>query len=181
MSRMYLFQSVIRSKLFRSGTNRVIYKFWKKLRSTRSPAIFSLTAHPSLIIHYFSTKEEMIVAPVDYMLDMYEEAFLPRLQEIADPEEKLEAAIDAIFGMEWARLVDGGVLYACYSLSFRNPRVRESFQKTYSRLHEILVEETEDLMHKGAMVTGAAIPIDGGMTAGPGLGVIGPLYEKISS
>jgi 3alpha(or 20beta)-hydroxysteroid dehydrogenase len=32
-----------------------------------------------------------------------------------------------------------------------------------------------------AMVTGAAIPIDGGMTAGPGLGVIGPLYEKIFS
>ncbi|RJP34085.1 MAG: SDR family oxidoreductase [Actinobacteria bacterium] len=32
-----------------------------------------------------------------------------------------------------------------------------------------------------AMVTGLAIPIDGGMTAGPGLGVIGPLYEKIFS
>jgi 3alpha(or 20beta)-hydroxysteroid dehydrogenase len=31
------------------------------------------------------------------------------------------------------------------------------------------------------MVTGLAIPIDGGMTAGPSLGVIGPLYERIFS
>ncbi|MDI6832059.1 MAG: SDR family oxidoreductase [Actinomycetota bacterium] len=30
-----------------------------------------------------------------------------------------------------------------------------------------------------AMITGQAIAIDGGMTAGPGLGMIGPLYEKI--
>jgi 3alpha(or 20beta)-hydroxysteroid dehydrogenase len=32
-----------------------------------------------------------------------------------------------------------------------------------------------------SMVSGVAIPIDGGMAAGPGLGVIGPLYEKIFS
>ena len=31
------------------------------------------------------------------------------------------------------------------------------------------------------MVTGIAIPIDGGMTAGPSLGAIAPLYEKIFS
>ena len=30
-----------------------------------------------------------------------------------------------------------------------------------------------------AMITGQAIAIDGGMSAGPSLGVIGPLYEKI--
>ena len=84
--------------------------------------------HPSLIIHYFSNKEEMIVALVDHMLAMYEEAFLPKLREIDDPEIRLETTIDAIFGMDWARLVDGGVFYACYSLSYRNDRVRESFR-----------------------------------------------------
>jgi 3alpha(or 20beta)-hydroxysteroid dehydrogenase len=30
-----------------------------------------------------------------------------------------------------------------------------------------------------SMLTGLAVPIDGGMTAGPSLGVIAPLYEKI--
>ena len=56
--------------------------------------------HPSLIIHYFSTKEEMVVALVDSILEKYEETFLPALQEIEDPEERMEAAIDAIFGMD---------------------------------------------------------------------------------
>jgi len=90
--------------------------------------------HPSLIIHYFSTKEEMIVALVDSILEKYEETFLPALQEIENPEERLEATIDAIFGLDWARLVDAGVFFACYSLSFRNKRVKDSFQRMYSRL-----------------------------------------------
>ena len=108
--------------------------------------------HPSLIIHYFSTKEEMIVALVDSILEKYEDTFLPRLQEIEDPEERLEATIDAIFGLDWARLVDAGVFYACYSLRFRNERVRKSFQRRYSRLRELLIEEITVLMEKKLII-----------------------------
>ncbi len=47
-------------------------------------------------------------------------------------------------------------------------------------------EEIAALYHflasdESAFITGVAIPIDGGMSAGPSLGVIGPLYEKIFS
>ena len=50
----------------------------------------------------------------------------------------------------------------------------------------IKAEEVAALYHflasdESAMITGQAIPIDGGMTAGPSLGVIMPLYEKIAS
>lgn len=110
--------------------------------------------NPSLIIHYFSSKEEMVVALVDFILDMYEEAFLPWLREIEDPEERLAAAFDAIFGADWAKLVDSGVFYACYSLSFRNPMVKERFRKMYSRLREILTEEIAALMEKGLIAEG---------------------------
>lgn len=108
--------------------------------------------HPSLIIHYFSTKEEMVVALVDFMLARYEETFMPRFREIDDPVERLHAVIDAIFGQDWARLVDAGVFYACYSLSMRNDRVRESFRKMYTRLHEVLQKEIADLMRMGMIV-----------------------------
>jgi AcrR family transcriptional regulator len=104
--------------------------------------------HPSLIIHYFSTKEELIVALVDSILEKYEDTYLPALQEIEDPEKRLEATIDAIFGLDWARLVDAGVFYACYSLSFRNQRVKDSFRRMYSRLREILIDEIIVLMDK---------------------------------
>jgi AcrR family transcriptional regulator len=116
--------------------------------------------HPSLIIHYFSTKEEMIVALVDSILEKYEETFLPVLQEIEDLEERLEATIDAIFGLDWARLVDAGVFYACYSLSFRNQRVKDSFQRMYSRLREIMIEEITALMDKNVI-----LKADAGMLA----------------
>ncbi|MCD6571199.1 MAG: SDR family oxidoreductase [Deltaproteobacteria bacterium] len=47
-------------------------------------------------------------------------------------------------------------------------------------------EEVAALFHflasdESAFITGLAIPIDGGMSAGPSLGVIQPLYEMVSS
>ena len=105
--------------------------------------------HPSLIIHYFSTKDEMIVELVELILKEYEETFLPRLEEKKDPEERLNAALDAIFGLDWNRLVDMGAFSACYSLSFRNERVRASFQRMYSTLREYLVKEIAYYMEMG--------------------------------
>jgi AcrR family transcriptional regulator len=102
--------------------------------------------NPSLVIHYFSTKEEMVVALVDRVLEMYEQTFLPRLQGIEDPRKRLEAAADTFFGADWAGLVDHGVFYACYSLSYRNKMVRKSFQRMYGRLRELLVVEMNDLI-----------------------------------
>jgi len=108
--------------------------------------------HPSLIIHYFSTKEEMVVDLVDYILHIYEDTFLPPLNKIKDPKERLEKTIEAVFGLDWTRLADSGVFYACYSLSFRNRRVREQFQKMYSRLREVLVEEITEYMEKKIII-----------------------------
>jgi AcrR family transcriptional regulator len=108
--------------------------------------------NPSLIIHYFSNKEEMVVALVDRVLQMYEDAFLPPLLGIEDPQKRMEAAADAFFGAGWASLVDHGVYYACYSLSFRNEMVKKSFQKMYGRLRELLVMEITDLQKGGAVV-----------------------------
>jgi AcrR family transcriptional regulator len=110
--------------------------------------------NPSLVIHYFSTKEEMVVALVDRVLEMYEETFLPQLSGIEDPAERMEAAADAFFGSDWAQLVDHGVFYACYSLSFRNRKVRKSLQRMYSRLRELLMAEMGHLMEKGAIARG---------------------------
>ncbi|GEM_PF-453591 len=109
---------------------------------------------PSLIMHYFPSKEEMVVALVDHILARYEETFLPRLRGIGDPEERLRAATDLLLGPEWPGLVDEAVFYACYSLGFRDRRVRESFRRMYARLREVLAEEIAALMDEGAVVRG---------------------------
>ncbi len=110
--------------------------------------------NPSLVIHYFSSKEKMIDALVEYILVLYENTFLPRLREIDDPAEKMRAATDMLFGADWAKLVDNGVFYACYSLSFRNPGVRRSFRRLYEKLEEIVAGELEAMMEAGLIARG---------------------------
>ena len=95
--------------------------------------------HPSLIIHYFSTKEDMIVEFVDYILEKYENTFLKKIENIEDPRERLKAGLDTIFSVDWVSLVDTRAFYACYYLGLRNPKVKTKLQKMYQRFREYLV------------------------------------------
>jgi len=97
--------------------------------------------HPSLIIHYFNTKEDMIVELVDYILEMYESTFLKKIENIKDPGERLKVGLDTIFSVDWISLVDTRAFYACYYLGLRNPKVKERLQKMYQRFREYLIHE----------------------------------------
>ncbi len=110
-----------------------------------------MNIHPSLIIHYFSTKEEMVGELVDYILERYLETFLPQLEGMEDPWERLSVTLDMVFGAELMRLVDAGAFYSCYALSYRNPRVRESFQRMYRTLRKILIEELGKCIGRGVV------------------------------
>jgi len=108
--------------------------------------------YPSLLVHHFSNKEEMVVELVDYITSRYEEVFLPKLEGIEDPEQRLSGIIDSIFGLDWLRLVDNGAFYACYALSFRNARVHEHFQRMYRALRDVLVAEITAYSESGNAV-----------------------------
>ncbi len=105
--------------------------------------------YPSLIIHHFSNKEEMVVALVDFITSAYEQTFLPAIEGIENPEERLSTIIDSIFGSDWFRLVDNGAFYSCYALSFRNPRVLAHFQRMYEALRDILIAEITEYAESG--------------------------------
>ncbi|MBN2284458.1 MAG: TetR family transcriptional regulator [Deltaproteobacteria bacterium] len=105
--------------------------------------------HPSLLIHYFSSKEEMIIALVDFILEQYETTFVKKLDEIHDPAQRFEALLNTIFGVDWISLVDTKAFYACYYLSLRNERVKVRFQKMYMRFRNYLIHEIEMCMKEG--------------------------------
>jgi AcrR family transcriptional regulator len=96
---------------------------------------------PSLLIHYYATKEEMIDGLVDFITKKYEETFFPKLDGTHDPAHRLNLILDMVFGLEWFRLVDNSALYACYYLSFQNQKVKHHFQEMYLRLRDVLIEE----------------------------------------
>jgi AcrR family transcriptional regulator len=97
--------------------------------------------NPSLIIHYFTTKEDMIVELVDYILEKYETNFRNKLEVINDPGERLMAGLENILGVGWISLVDTRAFNACYYLSLRNPRVKVRLQKMYQRFRKYLIRE----------------------------------------
>ena len=107
--------------------------------------------HPSLLIHYFSTKEEMVVELVDFILEKYEQAAIPRLAGIKNPRQRLHAVLDMLFGIGWTKEIDQSAFYACYYLSLNNERVKASFDRLYDAFKEMLAEEIKMCVDKGAI------------------------------
>lgn len=110
-----------------------------------------MDVHPSLLIHYFSTKDEMVVELVDFILEKYEQASTPRFAGIKDPKERLRAALDMLFGIGWSEEIDQSAYYACYYLSLNNKRVKESFDRLYTAFKNILAEEIKMCIEAGAI------------------------------
>ena len=88
-------------------------------------------APPSLLIHYFGTKEQMTIELVDYLLDRYHETYGERLESISDPLERLHAIVDLLFSVEYHQVLDDRAFYALFYVSLTHPTVRRAFARVY--------------------------------------------------
>lgn len=98
--------------------------------------------NPSLIMHYFKTRDEMLIALVSFILERYQ-AIYKSNGEI-NSKEKLIEFIDGLFSRKWNRLFDDGVFYSCYALIYRN----KSFKKQYKTLHDSLRLNLANTFHE---------------------------------
>lgn len=96
---------------------------------------------PSLITHYFKTKEEMTAELVDFILAKYEEPYFYGLGETDDYHRRFHLFLDGLFGLDRVRFVDNGAFYSCYSLTFRNQKIRAQFAGMYDRFRDLLINE----------------------------------------
>jgi AcrR family transcriptional regulator len=92
-----------------------------------------LGINPSLILHYFSTREQLIYYFVDFILERYAKIFLVNGEEI-DSKEKVEMLVSNLFSRKWNRYVNDGVFYSVYAQTFRDKKIR----KLYKHLHDNL-------------------------------------------
>jgi AcrR family transcriptional regulator len=124
-----------------------------KTEGLEGASIFKIASHmgvhPSLLIHYFKTKEEMTVELVDFLLRQHVGAFFLTWDEIESDEQRLSTILDTIFGVGWAELFDNSVFYALYYLSFRNKRVHEIFGTLYTYFRGYLVRTLEKCIANG--------------------------------
>ncbi len=110
-----------------------------------------LDIRPSLILHYFSSKESMVVAMVDSIIQQYQGDFLPLIRNIQDPKERLRKLVFGIFSLEWISKVDNGVFYSFYACGFQNQEIKNKFQVMYETFKTILVEELQMGLDEGVI------------------------------
>lgn len=108
-----------------------------------------MSIHPSLIIHYFKTKENMTVELVDLLIQKYQAPELLRFDPTLDAEERFRTLLDTIFSFEWSRTVDPGVHFGFYYLSFRNQAIRQRFKDMFKRFRDYLVDELDAYKKEG--------------------------------
>ncbi|MEX6686370.1 TetR family transcriptional regulator [Danxiaibacter flavus] len=119
---------------------KAFYKVAKKegLEETSIAKIAEvMNVNPSLIVHYFKNKQELVYALVTYILDKYmliynvDNTNTPTLQD-------LKKLIDNLFSKKWNNLFDDGLFYSCYALSFRDKKVRQMYYNIGSTLRSKL-------------------------------------------
>src|SRR5688500_12783494 len=85
-----------------------------------------LDVNPSLVMHYFKTKQDLIHGLIEYILEQYRLIYNPE-NDTANPRVRLEKIIRNLFSRKWDKLFDDGVFYSSYSLIFRDQKVKEHY------------------------------------------------------
>lgn len=101
-----------------------------------------LGINPSLILHYFSTREQLIYHFVDFILERYANIFLVEGEEI-DNKEKVITLVNNLFSRKWNRYLNDGVFYSVYAQTFRNKKIRKLYKQLHDNLRLMLSKALE--------------------------------------
>jgi AcrR family transcriptional regulator len=111
----------------------------------------SIHINPSLVMHYFKTREHLIYGLIEYILDKYLLIYQIPSEYAAHPRDTLLKVIDNIFSSKWNTLFDDSVSYSCYSLTFRNKIIKGKYKQLLDALRKRLEQLIQDCNNKGAL------------------------------
>ncbi|EAZ81852.1 TetR/AcrR family transcriptional regulator [Algoriphagus machipongonensis] len=118
-----------------------------KINGIENTSIAKIGKHlempPSLIMHYFPTRDILISNLISFILERLLRIYTPIIQELrvqnyTDPV----TFVERLFSRDWNLLIDDGVFYSCFSLIFRN----DTIKKEYRNLHLKLREQLKDIL-----------------------------------
>ncbi|HAA11923.1 MAG TPA: TetR family transcriptional regulator [Cytophagales bacterium] len=111
-----------------------------------------LEMRPSLIVHYFKNRDELISSLIQFNLDQYEQIFNQEMDDLeGNSRKQLLSVIDRVFSKKWNDLFDDGVFYNCYSLSYRDSLVRAKFRELHQNIRSRLEALIKDCMNAGML------------------------------
>ncbi len=96
-----------------------------------------------LLIHYFKSKEGLIMEMVDFLYDSSMNHYLKELETLTTPKERLTGLLDILFDTSGTRPQRDAVFWSCYAMGFRDEKIREKIKAMMVRFIEFGVEEIQ--------------------------------------
>jgi AcrR family transcriptional regulator len=106
---------------------------------------------PSLLMHYFASKEEMILALVDYMAERMDRTYHRAIRQTTSARQRLALYIDKNFDFEIPQSVEDRVFYGSFYLALQDERVRSSFRRMYLHDRTMIVGLITDYMEEAGI------------------------------
>ena len=104
---------------------------------------------PSLVFHYYNTKEEIVYELIRYITERYQSIYMVERQPGQTAADRLMKVLDNMFSKEWDALIDDSVYYSCYAMTFRNEKIRDEYRTLHDKLREWLAEILEEATAEG--------------------------------
>jgi len=109
-----------------------------------------LDINPSLIMHYFKSRDQLILGLIDFILTQYDGIYQTNGGSYSTSKE-IEALIASLFSRKWNKLFDDSVFYSCYAMTYRNKKVRTAFKRLHDSLRMMLVEALQKAKQNGVI------------------------------
>lgn len=106
--------------------------------------------NPSLIVHYFKTREALFSGLIDFILEQYSGIYQTNGQDYGNARE-LKQLIDNLFSRKWNKLFDDSVFYSCYALIYRDKKIRSAFKALHDSLRKLLTDAVQKANKNGVI------------------------------
>ena len=102
-----------------------------------------------LLIHYFKSKEGLIMEMVEYLYQSSMNKYLKELESHTSPQERLENLLDILFDTSGTRPQRDAVFWSCYAMGFRDDAIRAKIQGMMEKFIEFGIDEINNWEENG--------------------------------
>lgn len=106
--------------------------------------------HPSLIIHYFGSKEKMVMALVDDVFLTYAKLF-ETLPAGGSARERLDRLLGLIWSRQWHTAANFSVVFSFLAMGQRQAEVAQRVRRLYRRYREFLMTQLSAFAEAGVI------------------------------
>lgn len=133
----------------------IVKAFYKtaKLEGLQNASIAKIAeemnVNPSLILHNFKNKDELVLALIDYILNRYQNIYVTKKE--GSSIDHLVEVLNNLFSRKWNALISDDVYYSCYSLIFRNNVIRSKYKELHDSLRTWLENHLVECITEGSL------------------------------